>query len=544
MKGKDTMKTAVWILAILLGLSPFMQAAETEKSPAILLQEAIYQEETEGDLDKAIELYGQVLEQAAEVERLAARATYQLGLCHLKKGNENKAAEYFRKVVSNYPKQTSIAKKAQVQLEKITPKKPKEFNQPVTVNVSQSPDGDRLTVQYAVMAIAKAAGMQYQWDKSQKLAGEKARQYIKPINFENTPANQAIISILEPVGLTYALDESGVFLVDIGEIVEKAILTISTCAEGDPRINKVMDPLKSLDETAVVKEVAQHLDSDENIIRRSAIYVLWRGEFSTIDSAVAKLEKLCSHTEDFTRGMAALALGQNKVMSSFDILEKMTLDDQSFYARRCGAYALGLMGDPKAKPILEKALNDSNKTVQENAKIALRMFELNLSAVAASPVETDKLKAENLVAEGWKLFGQGKFAEAEDTFSQAVRSDPENDGAYQGLGWAQMNQNKKKNAEVSFKKCVKLNPKNAAALNGLGWIAHGQDEKAQAIKWWEKAVEASNGMATASLSGLTQVYMEMEQYDKAVKYYEMWLKAEPGNSQAKEGLEKAKGLLK
>ena len=57
-------------------------------------------------------------------------------------------------------------------------------------------------------------------------------------------------------------------------------------------------------------------------------------------------------------------------------------------------------------------------------------------------------------------------------------------------------------------------------------------------------VKASNGHATASLSGLTKVYMDRKEYGKAEKYYEMWLKAEPNNSQAKEGLEKAKGLLK
>ena len=88
-----------------------------------------------------------------------------------------------------------------------------------------------------------------------------------------------------------------------------------------------------------------------------------------------------------------------------------------------------------------------------------------------------------------------------------------------------------------------MNPKNAAALNGLGWIAHGQDHKEQAIEWWEKAVKVSDGRATASLSGLTQVYMEMNDYPKAVKCCEMWLKVEPDNQQAKDALAKAKAML-
>ncbi len=795
MKGKDTMKAAIWMLAFLMGCVALSHAANS-KSPAVLFQEALYQEETEGDLDKAMDLYKQVIEQAADVERVAARAVYQLGLCHLKKGEKEQAATYFRQVVRQYPKQAAVNSKAQKQLNKIAPandiisqsyvihyktinsseeglklfnqKHPKgvrthhanryrkngeqinsictdtqegtdkivemlrqhpqlefikvvppvsqagkqviftdgfekgdntpdgwvkgqsvdgvhyiwdrkngsdgnsslclkktaqtyfpiaqwtrkvahtgnakklsvsakvrargaykavidalfldgsgqwikhewvyyigarekgdpptnhnwlncsgsveipdstktiviglqmygpgtvwfdeveaayitdnrdntefayKLNQTVSVNISHSPNNSKLSVQYAVMAIAKAAGVPYQWEKSQKLAGTKARQYIQPVNFENTPATEALIEILEAVGLSYSVDEAGIFLSDTAAIVEKAVLTISTCAETDPRIKTAMESLKKLDETAVVNEIVKHLDSDENTVRRSAIYVLWQGGFSTIDPTVKKLEALCSHSEDLTRGMAALALGQNKVSSSFDSLRKMTQDDASSYARRCAAYGLGLLGNPKAKPVLEKAVNDPDKLVRSNANAALKMLELETPPVAENPAKADEMKAESLAAEGWTLWRQRKLPEAEAKFKEAVRNNPVNENAWQGLGWAQLNQGKKKNAEDSFKKCVKLNPKNSAALNGLGWIAHGQSDKDTAIKWWEKAVKASGGHATASLNGLTQTYMEMKEYDKAVKYYKMWLKVEPNNQDAKAGLKKAKAQM-
>ena len=94
-------------------------SAEQAKSPSLLLQEGLYAEQTEGDLDKAIEIYGQVLEQASESQRLAAKATYQLGMCHLKKGDEQQAVEYFQQVVSNYATQKILVAKAQKQLEKM-----------------------------------------------------------------------------------------------------------------------------------------------------------------------------------------------------------------------------------------------------------------------------------------------------------------------------------------------------------------------------------------------------------------------------------------
>lgn len=154
----------------------------------------------------------------------------------------------------------------------------------------------------------------------------------------------------------------------------------------------------------------------------------------------------------------------------------------------------------------------------------------------------DRLQAENLTKEGWQLWQQRQLAKAETKFKEAIALDPGAENAYQGLGWAQLNQGKKLNAKNSFEKCVALNPQNAAALNGLGWIAHGRGNTDKAIEWWEKAVDVSNGHATASLNGLTQVYMQKKEYDNAIKYYQMWLNAEPNNEQVKTKLRKAQAL--
>jgi len=161
---------------------------------------------------------------------------------------------------------------------------------------------------------------------------------------------------------------------------------------------------------------------------------------------------------------------------------------------------------------------------------------------AGDTTKADKMEAENLTAEGWQLWGQRQLVEAEAKFKNAIAKDPQAEGAYQGLGWAQLNQGKRLNAKDSFKKCIAINPKNSAALNGLGWIAHGQGDKDEAISWWEKAVDASNGYATASLNGLTQVYMQKKEYDSAIKYYQMWLKVEPDNEQVKMKLQEAQIL--
>lgn len=837
MKGKDTMKTAVWMLAVWMAMGVFVQAA-AEQSPAVLLQEALYQEETEGNLDKAIELYQQVIEQAADVERVAARATYQLAMCHVKKGENDEAAKYFRQVISQYPKQISTVKKAQSQLDSITPPKPKEsvyqqidtqtisfisnqfsmsaaeayknnlqvnghvyyvdpegyrysggmnaygnwsgrnITQPVKLTGMTGNDytfydtsGADLNVKFRQSEnrsnhyevywtpeepLASGQFLYYGWSSNskQKLAQTPDQAFnlwmqnhfgdpvvetfflvlpktVQIIEHATPPSgNEQLLSFnvywwtkqvpkdeghTETVKLMLTKDVSPE---ELAEIVEKAVVTISTCSEADPRVTESLKSLKGLDEAGVVSNLAGYLDEKKATIRRSAVYILWKGGFSDISPALEQLRQLCSHEEEFTRGMAALALGENKDADSYDLLVAMTLEDKSGYARRCGAYALGLLGDPKALEILEKAKKDEDGNVRNNVDTAITMltklseidtpspkpdpnltqesyddiqpdgtirfkqpkiltnngdtpivdrrfinsdfveltqitdldgnpvpfeakhegniyryhiqFEkpimpgesftyvsegtisglispvpdkpntyryfMNHSPATGAPtlriesyllpegaevvstvddmeqntvdgrielriekvipangslltsfqytLPTNPKAAEDLTSEGWKLWGQRKLDEAEAKFKEAVRNDPDNENAWQGLGWSQFNQGKNKNAETSFKKCIKLNPNNSAALNGLGWIEHAKDNKDVAIKWWEKAVKASNGIATASLSGLTKVYMEKQDYAKAVKYYEMWLKTEPDNQDAKAGLEKAKAAMK
>jgi HEAT repeat protein len=161
----------------------------------------------------------------------------------------------------------------------------------------------------------------------------------------------------------------------VAKIVRNAVRTISTCADGDPKIKSVLETLKPIDPQLVLKYINKHLNSKSATKRRSAIYIVWKVNFKDISIVEQKLIELCSHEENFTRGMAALALGERGATSSFDVLADMTLNDKDGFARRCGAYALGLIGDEKALPILEKALNDSDPLVKNNAEAAITMLK-------------------------------------------------------------------------------------------------------------------------------------------------------------------------
>ena len=590
------------------------------KSPALLLQKARYAEETEGDLDRAIELYQQVIERADKIERIAARATYQLGMCHLKKGDKTAAAGYFRKVLKNFPGQASILQRAEKQLSQIEPEKvdslfeqtsyqvlmfiAEKYGQLVAEAGTKSlfcnahiyyVDSDlavysgglgyhynwtghaqtgkvKLTgTSYPNQTLYDTNGQElnteivedekrkgffhiywmpeeplkpqealyYGWSKNDKrklsplpgsgkgivtmqnqygpkvletfflvlpeqlevsdeatptdsrdfgdykvfwwtkevsqnanhvenvmiqkkvkienarrvvesflsdvIAGNtsKAIKLVKPgsavarqvaymqelcqgrqIQITTVHANDRIalaftneftgddseVAMLEIT----LIKQRGIWMIEdidlentakakadlsdflknnpdagevstqisgkitdpkeVGKTVKNVILTISTCTESDPKVARSLKKLKTLDETAAVSAIAEYLDSDKPTVRRSAIFVLWRGEFDSIAPAEQKLLELCSHDENATRGMAAIALGAARVPASFATLTDMTLNDADGYARRCSAYALGLYGDKKALEVLNKALQDKDPMVKQNAQAAITML--------------------------------------------------------------------------------------------------------------------------------------------------------------------------
>ena len=82
----------------------------------------------------------------------------------------------------------------------------------VTVDIDKSPDGNRLTVQYAVIAVCEAAGVPYKWEKSAQQAEPERREFIEPLHIKDTPASEAITDILKLFGLNYAIDSDGLFI--------------------------------------------------------------------------------------------------------------------------------------------------------------------------------------------------------------------------------------------------------------------------------------------------------------------------------------------
>ncbi|MCA9231862.1 MAG: tetratricopeptide repeat protein [Planctomycetales bacterium] len=146
--------------------------------------------------------------------------------------------------------------------------------------------------------------------------------------------------------------------------------------------------------------------------------------------------------------------------------------------------------------------------------------------VAAQNEESQGLTADELAAQGWKLWQQQNLVEAEKMFSRAVALDARNTNAWNGLGWSQFNSGKSEQALDAFEKCVALEPRHPAALNGLGQIYLMWKDYAQAEKYLLMAAP----QAPAAHYGLARVYLLTGEFKKALPWAE---KTVAGNSEDK-----------
>src|SRR4030042_1437379 len=107
------MKTRLILIIVLVFLTGYLAAQDNKAS--VQLAAAIYEEEVTGNLDKAVELYLDILKKYPDDRPVAAKTLYHLGLVNEKMGKQ-KASEYFTRLVNTYPDQTEMVALAKERL--------------------------------------------------------------------------------------------------------------------------------------------------------------------------------------------------------------------------------------------------------------------------------------------------------------------------------------------------------------------------------------------------------------------------------------------
>jgi tetratricopeptide (TPR) repeat protein len=169
-----------------------------------------------------------------------------------------------------------------------------------------------------------------------------------------------------------------------------------------------------------------------------------------------------------------------------------------------------------------------------------------LIGAAKAKMVTPELRAQlepaeqsNQTARGWALFNRGQMNQARQAFEAALKKNPKDGGARNGLAFALLNLGKPKEAQPMFESLLKDQPDAPGPMNGLARCLSAQGKTAEAIALWEK-MQAKYPGPNAATAGLAWAYLEKKEYAKAIPYFEELLKATPDDASLKQGLAKAK----
>ena len=132
-----------------------LNTVSSQETAGQLYEKALYLEEGKGELQPAIELYQQILDQYQGEREVRVKAQLHIGICKEKLGLKE-TIDAYRKVIDNYPEfqnEVTVAKQNLKRLSNLlneTLKKPnfRKIMIPtkITWNARLSPDGQKLTL--------------------------------------------------------------------------------------------------------------------------------------------------------------------------------------------------------------------------------------------------------------------------------------------------------------------------------------------------------------------------------------------------------------
>jgi Tol biopolymer transport system component len=114
-KMKKSIFLPVIVLVLAIVLAPADKAEQKSQSADVLLGAALHQEEVEGNLEAAIEIYKKILADYANNRPVAARALLQMGHCYEKLGKSGARMAYER-LLRDYADQNEAAAQARTRL--------------------------------------------------------------------------------------------------------------------------------------------------------------------------------------------------------------------------------------------------------------------------------------------------------------------------------------------------------------------------------------------------------------------------------------------
>ena len=156
------------------------------------------------------------------------------------------------------------------------------------------------------------------------------------------------------------------------------------------------------------------------------------------------------------------------------------------------------------------------------------------------PVIKEAQKAISLdpnLAEGYKALGgaygfvKGWWRKAVEAGQKAVEANPNNAFAANSLGQCYIQIGEFDKAFPFLKKAIALSPADAFPCAELGRVYYGLDDPVRAEEWLKKALELQPDLDVAH-GRLTDLYLALGEYDKAIEQSQTYLSKLPGHPSA------------
>lgn len=176
--------------------------------------------------------------------------------------------------------------------------------------------------------------------------------------------------------------------------------------------------------------------------------------------------------------------------------------------------------------------NDSPAILIENATAANRAVNIpefvNISEGGFLKIDAPAAESFQICDHASELERKGQFSEALAEWKRAVQTDPEDEGARNGLALSLAKNGLYEEALTSFHKATELNPKFVDAYYNWGELLAQMGKPGEAIAEWQKAVEVTPGYAKAHYS-MGNVYFQMGMIPEAVAHWRKGISIDPNS---------------
>lgn len=137
---------------------------------------------------------------------------------------------------------------------------------------------------------------------------------------------------------------------------------------------------------------------------------------------------------------------------------------------------------------------------------------------------------------------KGDSAKAMADFDEAIQLEPDNAATWSERGHGYIQENQWSNAVVDFRHALTLAPASSHSLNELAWLLATSPDPSvrdggEAVRLATQACTATNWKTSTYLDTLAAAYAESRDFEKAVKYQQNAIAAEPAASPEYAGMQ-------